>query len=294
MPHSTLVSRADLLACLQAHGAEHTAAWAQALGYTPQDPPPPTPASAEPASTPGTAAPSRQVAAVPREQAQLRLPRIVHHETFVIVPGASEEPEWYKEERPWPENDPALSANPHARPLPQLPLMPWSRLWPFLKAALSVRLEAAQLDVPPLVERLARGEMPQRLPRRTHQSWAGTCQVLIDFADPLTPFWDDFHWLLQRLIPLRGEQGLTVLAFPEGNPAGRCLEWSPAQEEWREREAYTLPVAGTPVLVLSDLGCNDATGARRRPWQWLGQRLRRVGCQPVALMPCPPRCWSGR
>lgn len=292
MQHHRQVSRADLLACLRVYGAERTTAWAQALGYTPEEPQPPTLAPPAPVAAP--VAPVPQTPTVPETRPQLRLPRLVHYEPCSVAPETLQEPAWYQKVEPWKADDPDLSANPQVSPLPQLPLMPWSRLWPFLKAALSVRLEAAQLDVPPLVERLARGEMPQRLPRRTHQSWAGTCQVLIDFADPLTPFWDDFHWLLQRLIPLRGEQGLTVLAFPEGNPAGRCLEWSPAQEEWREREAYTLPVAGTPVLVLSDLGCNDATGARRRPWQWLGQRLRRVGCQPVALMPCPPRCWSGR
>lgn len=158
---------------------------------------------------------------------------------------------------------------------------------------LSLRQESAQLDVPPLVERLARGEMPPRLPRRMQQGWAGTCQVLIDFAEALAPFWDDFHGLRQRLEPLRGVQGLTVLAFPDGDPEGRCLAWSPAQYEWQEREGYTLQAAGTPVLVLSDLGCHDVTGARRRPWRRLGQRLRRAGCPPVALMPCPPCYWDG-
>ncbi len=48
----------------------------------------------------------------------------------------------------------------------------------------------------------------------------------------------------------------------------------------------------TPVLVLSDLGCLDSSDVRCRQWRRLGVRLRRAGRRPVALMPCPPRCWD--
>jgi formylglycine-generating enzyme required for sulfatase activity len=294
MRHTTLLSHADLLQCLKKHkkhGFAHIAAWAQALGYVPQplqspDPPPPEPTTVPEPSTPALLTPE-----VPAERSPRRFPRVVQYQTLALTPEQLDEPLWYRDATPWPEDDPALSADPHAVPLPQLPLMPWSRLWPLLKAVLSVRLESTQLDLPPLVQRLARGEMPRRLPRRTHQSWAATCQVLIDFAEPLTPFWDDFHTLRQRLAPLRGVSGLSVLAFPEGDPEGPCLVWSPTQHAWLESAGYTLPAAGTPVLVLSDLGCHDTTGARRQPWRRLGQRLRQAGCQPMALMPCPPRCW---
>jgi formylglycine-generating enzyme required for sulfatase activity len=171
--------------------------------------------------------------------------------------------------------------------------MPWSRLWPFLKTTLGASVETAQLDVPPIVQRLARGQRLQRLPRKRHQGWAATCQVLIDFADSLRPFWTDFHAVRQRLAPLRGMQGLKVLALPDGDPEGRCWAWSFRHKDWQELPAYPLPTPGTPVLVLSDVGCIDATGVRRQPWRRLGLRLRQVGCQPVALMPCPRRWWDG-
>jgi len=171
--------------------------------------------------------------------------------------------------------------------------MPWSRLWPFLKTTLGASVETAQLDVPPIVQRLARGQRLQRLPRKRHQGWATTCQVLIDFADSLRPFWTDFHAVRQRLAPLRGMQGLKVLALPDGDPEGRCWAWSFSHKDWQELPAYPLPTPGTPVLVLSDVGCTDATGVRRQPWRRLGLRLRQVGCQPVALMPCPRRWWDG-
>ena len=151
----------------------------------------------------------------------------------------------------------------------------------------------SQLDVPPIVQRLARGQRLQRLPRKRRQGWDTTCQVLIDFADSLRPFWTDFHDLRQRLAPLRGMQGLTVLALPDGDPEGRCWAWSFSHKAWQELPAYPLPTPGTPVLVLSDVGCNDATGVRRRRWRRLGLRLRQMGCQPMALMPVPRRWWDG-
>jgi formylglycine-generating enzyme required for sulfatase activity len=56
---------------------------------------------------------------------------------------------------------------------------------------------------------------------------------------------------------------------------------------------FPLPAPGTPVLVLGDLGCNDRPAHRRQRWLRFGARLKRAGCPPAALTPCPPRRWDG-
>jgi hypothetical protein len=291
MPPQSQISRADWLRCLQVYEREHLEAFASVFNYVLEE------KEAWEASdgltiTPGPAAAAAGTAGPMVETdaaSTVRFYRVVGHRDLAPTEEHAQEPEWYQRAVALDEDDPALCANPDLTPLPHLPLMPWPRLWPFLKAALGSQVETSRLDLPPIIARLARGQMLKRLPRQRHPSWAATCQVLIDFAEPLRPFWLDFDVLRQRLAPLRGISGLTVLGLLDGDPAGRCVEWSFVQKEWHQRPAYTLPEPGAPVLVLSDLGCNDATAARRRLWRRLGLRLRRIGCQPVALMPTPRR-----
>lgn len=330
MPRTNLLSRADLLACLKRYGQAETAAWAIALGHmppalAPTSRPPiegrasivlgpltvsaagvvgrrpsveDTPAIAAPVEPTAIPTPTIPAVANRQEEPPILLPRVIRYtpptsDITENTPEQTSEPDWYHKAASWPANDPALSASPAATPPPFSPLIPWTRLWPFLKTVLSIRAESRQFDLPLVVQRLARGELPTRLPRRPVITWAGTCQMLIDFAAPLIPFWGDFHWLRKRLAPLRGLAGLTVLAVPDGDPEGPCLEWFPQQDVWQKHPIYTLPSNGMPLLVLSDLGCLDPNGVRRQPWQRLGQRLHRAGCQPVALMPCPSSAWDG-
>jgi hypothetical protein len=168
--------------------------------------------------------------------------------------------------------------------------MAWSRLWPFLRCALGAQHPTPTLDIPRIIERLARGQPLTALPRTSRQGWAMACQLLVDYAAPLLPFWSDFEALLAHLRPLRGPHGLALVAFPDGNPDGRC--WVHTEQDWQGIDSYRLPPPGTPVLVLSDLGCLDTTAVRRHQWRHLGLRLQRAGCRPVALMPCPARWWD--
>jgi formylglycine-generating enzyme required for sulfatase activity len=200
-----------------------------------------------------------------------------------------EEPEWFKAAEPFQRED-EIRAAPKARPPAQPPLMRWSRLWPFLKTALSVQQTTQALDIPRIIERLARLRALQYLPRRQHLGWASNCQLIIDYAEPLLPFWTDFKQLRRRLRNLRGQLGLTVITLRDGDASGRYGVLM-GVDEWLTGH-YPLPKAGTAVLVLSDLGCIDKTDWRRRQWQQLGERLRRAGCRPVALLPCPPRWWD--
>lgn len=292
MHQQSQLSRAALLACLRTYGREHLEACAAVLGYTPREPAPPrmqTPRGdrVEIPSTPSVTASTSVSVPGPEATPQVQFSRVRAQRPLEAMEAVRDVPLWWQQAVPFTEE---VRAIPGLHPPRQAPLMPWARLWPWLRLVLGADVLTKQPDLARLIERLARGQPLRRVPRVRRQGWAGGCQVLIDYATELRPFWADYHTLQQRLRGLRGTQGLTLIAFPDGEPGGGCEVWTP--QGWEAVEQYPLPVPGTPVLVLSDLGCLDNTAVRCRQWHRLGRRLRRAGCQPVALMPCPERCWD--
>ncbi|WPD21221.1 MAG: formylglycine-generating enzyme family protein [Candidatus Electrothrix scaldis] len=165
-------------------------------------------------------------------------------------------------------------------------LAPWPRIWPFLRAVLGAQDQSRQLDLDRIVRSLARGEVLRRLPCLPRTGWAATAQIIVDLDPQIHFFWHDFYSLLAQLQGMRGRAGLDMLCFEDG-PLEFCTAFAP---EHRTRQTpYRPPEAGTPILILSDLGLlnNRAEG-----WIALGRRFRRAGCRPVVLMPCPERYWK--
>ncbi len=288
MSHRTLINRADLLECL-AHDEAHLDGLAAALGYVRREPPPmskPPPRRVAPEPLPPPEPGQPTVTAAP---SQARFHRVVAQRR--LEPGEIERnvPAWFQQAEPF-RSEEEIRAPAGLTPPPREPLMRWSRLWPFLKMALSVQQTTRALDILRIVAQLARVQTLRRLPRRQRRLWAADCQLIVDYARPLLPFWEDFNDLLQRLRRLRGQTGLQLIALPDGDPSGRC--WTPAGQEWREIDHYPLPRPGAAVLALSDLGCIDTNEARRRQWRRLGRRLQRLERRPVALLPCPSRWWD--
>jgi formylglycine-generating enzyme required for sulfatase activity len=181
----------------------------------------------------------------------------------------------------WLAASPAISADdsridPRAMPPRPPPLVPWSRLWPFLRGALGDRLTTRRIDLGRVVDRIARGRVVRRFPYRQRIGWARSCQILVDF-----------HGLCRGVARLRGHAGLEILKLENG-PAGRCRNYFKVDEPLR---SYTLPGPGTPVLVLSDLGCLDEYEARRNSWLRFGRFLLNGQVNAVALTVCPRRRW---
>lgn len=288
MRYQTHISRADLLRCLDKYGEAKLAAMAAALGYEPrparEEPTkPPSPPVGE--SPPPESAPSTVSAIAPKT----RFYRVTAQRHFEPEEVVSNEPVWYRNASVFVTED-QLGAPPNVPPPLPEPLMRWSRLWPFLKTALSTRQATHALDLPLIVARLARMRSLRYLPRKQRQAWASDCQVIVDYASPLLPFWTDFNQLCRRLRDWRGQSGLRLIALPEGDPGAACWLW--VGKEWRPLDHCPSPGPATAILVLSDLGCNDLTAVRRRQWQRLGLAWQRAGGNPVALLPCPPRWWE--
>jgi hypothetical protein len=301
----SLLGRAQLLVCLNRLPATRHARLADALGFREMADETATTGNEDGSSPSGqgseTAGKNKEVGGagaekateLPQSRPQARFYRVTHRKPAPAETTVTDEPDWYRNARPYPDDAAELLAPSGLRPEAQPLLLPWSRLWPFLKLVLGAWKASRQPDVPKVVAALANGRQLRRLPRRHSRGWATQAQILIDFADPLTPFWSDFHSLRQQLATLRGHAGLAILAFPEGDPAGACWQWHPRVQGWRTLDRYRPPAPATPVLILSDLGCNDPADTRRRRWRRLGAACKNAGVRPVALMPTPAR-WRDR
>ena len=131
-----------------------------------------------------------------------------------------------------------------ATPKP-LPLAPWAKLWPVLRAALQAGTPGAIADVPAVVRAWGRGELLPRLPRVVRRAWAGRASVWVDRSARLVPFWSDQADVCRRLRKVCGGSGLGVRVLD-----GRVQ----AREAARRRDLLggLRANAETPVFVLGD------------------------------------------
>jgi formylglycine-generating enzyme required for sulfatase activity len=216
-----------------------------------------------------------------------------------------DEPSWFKEVIPFASGE--VRAD-YSQPIPRkLPLLPWSRMWPFLFGVLGYYCDTRSIDMDRAVEMAARAEPMSRLPFQQRLTRAGACQVILDMDRYLLPFWDDENDLKQRIEKMRGSSGLEVLVFENG-PEGLCRRWG---KELEELKPYRFPAPGTPILIISDLGCLEnneggkgrrvegervstrhVTGRRRQAWMRFGKRLKRAGFLPSVLTLCSSGYWD--
>ena len=160
---------------------------------------------------------------------------------------------------------------------PLQPLVVPQRLWPALRASLA-QDQYRGLDMPRLVQHLARGHWPQRWPRRRHAAWPGRLLVLWDEAERMTPYQRDFSQLLDLLQAQRGSQGLQLC---------RVDGWPPPRSAGKLAPA-ALARRFDSVLLLSDLGALTPHPAPATAWQgWLAD-MRAAGAALVAWVPHGP------
>lgn len=286
---TTLLNRTDLLACLNQYGEDEFDSFAALFGFELRKAVKATPRQGVIDVTLQTPTFSGTGHSVEKSSAQFH--RIVAHLRFKDEEINLDEPEWFIKARPFEGNEATLKAPEGAVPQAQPALMPWPRLWSWLKLALGANGQSHKPDLPRLVDSVASGQILRHLPKIKRKTWAAQAQLILDFDASLLPFWPDFNCLHEHLADFRGQTGLEVLAFPDGDPVGRC--WQDTPEGWRDIGQYRPLAADVPVLVLSDLGCYDTSGQRRLRWLRFGKQLARTAHRVVALLPCPPRCWDG-
>ncbi len=203
-----------------------------------------------------------------------------------------------------PETPPPLAekdCQPRDLPLPFQPLVRRQRLWPQLRQSLQHDWMDG-LDLPRLVARLARGDLPRSLPARRHSGLTARIFILWDAAERLSPYFEDYRRLIAELHRLTGTAGLRLWRVHDG-PDEVWGEWCPervalpqrwAGETWHKpgtaatRGLPPIP-AGSRVLILSDMGGLARHTAPSRRWLRALGRWRAAGVSTTAWVPQGPR-----
>lgn len=196
---------------------------------------------------------------------------------------------------PWLQAAPTLpSAEPasvRARP-PRLPLFPPGKTRALLSTALATPNGEAGIDLDHLIAEVAAQRPLRAIPRLRHSTLRLGVQLLIDLGDGLLPFAADQQAILTDILRIVGCDRVQVLRFAE-DPARGLGPRGP--RTWRR--PYTPPPAGTPVVLLTDLGIAGqrlpGLGATVEDWLRFARTVRNAGCPLVALVPyavrrCPP------
>lgn len=166
------------------------------------------------------------------------------------------------------------------------PLLPWSRMWPFLRQALGSRRPGRRVDLKRLIGRLARLEPVRDLPRRPVLVWAPQAWVIVDQRSDLAPFHADFEHVIRRLDQQRGRIGLRCDRLDDQGPLGTARCW------WSDRRHSIPPDRNVPLLLLGDLGCLSPGDDWLDCWRRFTLRLHGTGTSATALMPCPRSRWD--
>lgn len=166
-------------------------------------------------------------------------------------------------------------------------LVPKARLLPALKRYLAGN-RTRGLDVPLLVKQLAEQQLPRHLPRRQLKTWHPQWVVVLDFAKRLWPYRQDMHQLAEHLLHACGQSGVSIRIINHGP----LQDWTDWVEEQRAGGALPAkhtgctPPAGTPVLLVSDLGLLEGTeSSSRLAWQGFIRQLLKSQIRPLALLP---------
>ncbi|MGW3917102.1 hypothetical protein ACWEBX_37265 [Streptomyces sp. NPDC005070] len=174
-------------------------------------------------------------------------------------------------------------------PLPHLPLLVPGWTSAIVRAMLSRQVCEGPVDIPALIDTLARGRPVTRLPRRPVPTLRHGVQVLVDRSAGMQPFRRDQDQLIGQIRTVVGS-GLVEVGYFSDLPqrgTGPGARWT--------RTAYTPPAPGRRVLLLSDLGLggppDDLQRATRADWEDFAALVTCAGCSVVALSPYPPERW---
>ncbi len=163
----------------------------------------------------------------------------------------------------------------------RLPLIRESRLLPFLRRVLGQNRPSRQPDVVGMIKRLGQGKALRRIPKRQRHHWSAQICIVLDYSQDTQPFWDDFNHLMRLLKRWHGSFGLDVRILHNG-PARQ-----PYYRQPRGNQVYPwqTPAAGTPVLILSDLGVHDDSAEISRIWQQFAVYLKATTGEAAVLAP---------
>jgi formylglycine-generating enzyme required for sulfatase activity len=166
-------------------------------------------------------------------------------------------------------------------------LVPKARLLPALKHYLSSN-RTAGMDVQRLVKQIALQQLPRYLPRCYIKSWHPEWVVVLDFTKRLWPYRQDMHALAENLLKACGQSGVSIRIINHG-PLQHWTDWVEEQQGrgvLPSKHTWRMPVANTPVLLVSDLGLLEGRdSSTHQTWQDFIRQLTQAQIKPLALLP---------
>jgi hypothetical protein len=171
-------------------------------------------------------------------------------------------------------------------PLPLEPLFnpQWTRA--ILSGSLSTTVYEGPVDVPRVLDRLARMESLSTLPRLPVPTARRGVQVLVDKSQAMEPYLSDLEYLQERVRRVIGQSRVKVLHFV-GSPL-RGAGAGP-RRLWKN---YQPPYTGTPVLLLTDLGIGQPLlsdeQASEQEWLHFVALIQKARCPLIAMVPYAP------
>lgn len=144
------------------------------------------------------------------------------------------------------------------------------------------------IDIDRLIHDVALRRPIRELPRLSTITLRRGAQILVDRSESMQPFQFDADDLAARLQRV-ASQGSTQLLYFDEDPTIVNETWPVG-----EGRLHDLPPAGTPLILITDLGIRDlrSNRARTRPywWEFATKALRRR-CPVIAFVPYPLSRW---
>lgn len=118
-----------------------------------------------------------------------------------------------------------------------------------LSVALRVQKQGKDVDIPRLIKRVTKGQIPKILPTRSAVTLERGCQLLLDYSDSMVPFWDDLSGLADQTQNVLGKERVKIYEFDQDPTSGQCWDNPISAKPWHTDDTR-------PVLVASDFGIN--------------------------------------
>jgi hypothetical protein len=192
-------------------------------------------------------------------------------------------PPWLSTATPFPIE----STRYRASKLPLEPILAANKVRAILSTLLSTWVDEGGVDLPRMISVMARGEQFMQLHRLRTLTVRRGVQLLIDTSPSMSLFRRDALWLRRELHKVLSESKVDVRVF------ARCPIFGagrPADDSWKP---FRPPSAGTPILLITDLGIGAEDHERATPKEWNAfiDLTSAAGCPLLALNPYAPHRW---
>ncbi len=174
-------------------------------------------------------------------------------------------------------------ANDHLMPIPPLFDPDWQSI--LLSELVATSLPSLRLDVRRMVDLLARGRWPARLPFLATRLASFGCEFLVDTGTGMEPFALDRLLLLKVAREIVGQDRLVVRFFRD------CPTFGVEDPETLDMAEWKRPTRRCPIIVITDLGLNappdDCPDSTLDDWIAFADRVLRHQCPLTFIVPCP-------